>query len=62
MEYDITNTHFRDLSGRLLWVEPLKEENRLYGLGETFALDEIRYKIERMAIVDNTQHLNISVI
>jgi len=61
-DYDITHTHFRDACGKLLWIEPLKNEYRLYEPGESFDLDEIKYQIDSRAIVDNTQHCNISVI
>lgn len=60
--YDVAHVHYRDMYGRLLWVEPIKEEHRLFEVGEIFTLDYVKYKINRFAIVDNTIHLNISVI
>ena len=60
--YNITTTHFRDIYGKLLWVEDLKDDERLYRPGEEFILDEIRYRIERTAVVDNTQHVNVSLV
>jgi hypothetical protein len=62
MPYSITHTHIRDIYGRLLWVEPLGEENRLYAPGEEFDLDEIKYRVVRLAVVDNTQHVNVEVV
>jgi len=62
MKYDITHTHFRDIYGRLLWVDPIEHEYRLYRIGETFDLDGIKYEVKRMAVVDNTQHVNVAVI
>ncbi|MDP2644118.1 MAG: hypothetical protein Q8P24_04205, partial [Desulfobacterales bacterium] len=47
-----TKTHFRDMFGRFLWAEPLKTENRLYNIGEEFIWDVIKYRVERMAIVE----------
>lgn len=60
--YNIAHTHFRDITGKLLWVEPISEENKLYNLGEKLSFGEIKYQIKRMAVVDNTQHVNVSVI
>ena len=62
MSYDITHTHFRDIYGRLLLVDPLENEFRLYRIGETFDLDGIRYEVKRMALAENTQHVNVAVI
>ena len=60
--YNLKTTHFRDIYGTLLWVDPLREDARLYNIGETFYHDDIKYKIERMAVVDNTQHCNVLVV
>ena len=49
--------------GRLLWPEPLDSEVRLYRVGETFIkAGGVRYRIERVAVADYIQHVNISVI
>ncbi len=60
--YEITKTHFRDIYGKFLWAEPLKEDYRLYNLGEEFILDEIKYRVERVALAENTQHVNVLVV
>ena len=60
--YDITGTHVRDLFGKMLWVDPLQEDYRLYNPGEEFILDAVKYKVERVALVENTQHINVSVV
>ena len=60
--YDVTATHFRDLFGKFLWAEPLQEEHRLYNPGEEFILDEVKYRVERVAIAENTQHVNVAVV
>jgi len=60
--YDITATHFRDLFGKFLWAEPLQEDYRLYNPGEEFILGEVKYRVERVALVENTQHVNVTVV
>lgn len=60
--YNITHTHYRDIYGRLLWVEPLQEEYRLFQPKETFFWDDIQYCVERIAVVENTQHVNVVVV
>lgn len=59
---NITHTHFRDTYGRLMWVEPLREEFRLYQVGEEFVMDDVRYRVERCAIAENTQHVNVLLV
>jgi hypothetical protein len=60
--YDIRETHFRDVYGRFLWAEPIKEDFRLFNVGEEFIIDEVKYRVERIAVVDNVQHVNIEII
>lgn len=60
--YNIRINHFRDIYGKFLWAEPLSEDYRLYKPGEEFILDEIKYKVERVAIAEETQHINISLV
>ncbi|MDZ4340926.1 MAG: hypothetical protein U1E51_00630 [Candidatus Binatia bacterium] len=60
--YNITIIHFRDIFGKLLWVELIQDEYRLYSPGEGFVLDEVRYRVERVALAENTQHVNVSVV
>jgi hypothetical protein len=62
MLYDIRETHFRDIYGKFLWADPLQEEDRLYAIGEEFILDGIRYQVQRIALAENTQHVNIAVV
>ena len=61
-EYDITHNRFSDIYGRLLWVEPFDNEHRLYRVGETVPRDYVSYLVERVALAENTQHINVSVI
>lgn len=60
--YEITTTHFRDIFGKFLWVEPIQEENRLYHSQEEFIRDEVKYRVERVALAENTQHVNVVVV
>jgi hypothetical protein len=60
--YDIRETHFRDVYGRFLWAEPINEDFRLFNVGEEFIIDEVKYRVERIAVVDNVQHVNIEII
>jgi len=61
-KYDITTTNFRDLYGRFLWAEPLDSEFRLFRVGETVPGDNGDYLVERVALSENTQHVNVSLI
>jgi len=61
-EYDITHNRFSDIYGRFLWTEPLRYEFRLYTVGETILRDDLSYLVERVALSENVQHVNISVI
>ncbi len=60
--YDITTTHFRDIYGKFLWTEPIQEDHRLYNPGEEFVLDAVKYRVERVALAENTQHVNIAIV
>lgn len=60
--YDIRINHFRDIYGKLLWVDPVQEEHRLFIAGEEFILDAVKYKVERIAVAENTQHINVSIV
>jgi hypothetical protein len=60
--YDVRINHFRDIYGAFLWAEPAKEEYRLYEVGEVFEVNEVQYKVERIAIADNTQHINVTLV
>lgn len=62
MTYHITHTHIRDIYGKVIWIEPLKEENRLYSPGDVFGLDEVKYRVARVAVADNTQHVNVEIV
>lgn len=60
--YDIRETHYRDIYGRLLWVAPVTEDYRLHDIGEAFIEGEFAYKVERVALAENIEHVNISKI
>lgn len=60
--YDVKRTKFYDVYGRFLWVEDIKYEYRLYSVGEEFDRDGSKYRVERQAIVENDERVNVSVI
>lgn len=56
----VTETHVRDMIGNLLWVEP--HSGHIYSPEESFGLDGSNYVVERVALVDHVQHINVSVM
>jgi hypothetical protein len=64
--YDVTQTHFRDLYGRLLWTEPLQEEYRLYELEEVIlnrsSEGPKEFLVKRVALAENIQHVNLEPV
>ena len=62
----------RDIYGKLLWTEPIDQENRLYQIGERYShvfhdeggkmAPEAFYMIERVALAENVQHINLKLI
>ena len=68
MSYDITHTQFSDIYGKMLAVEPLSHGHsyRLFEIGDKYELridGDYRWcRVVRMAVVENTQHVNVEVI
>ena len=60
--YNVKNTHFRDIYGTFLFAEPVQEEHRLYRIGEKFVSRNTHFLVERVALVDDIQVVNISAI
>ena len=56
--YDIKETHYRDIYGKLLWTEPMIF-SRLYAVGQEFIENSQTYTVARVAVADNVQHVNI---
>lgn len=70
---NITHTHFRDMDGRLIWVEPLQHEIRLYQVGDrvippahvaTDPADIVskELRVQMVAIADHVQVVNVAKI
>ena len=60
--YDIRITHFRDIYGKFLFSEEITDANRIYQIGETFPVENNLFKIQRVAIADNIQHVNVEIV
>ena len=56
-EFEVTQTDFRDYFGKLLWSEPMIY-SRLHAVGEVVVEKGKYYKIRRVAVADNIQHVN----
>ena len=56
--YHINETHYRDQYGNFLWKEFLFM-SRLWSVGDIFCRDSKWYKILRVAVADDVQHVNI---
>jgi hypothetical protein len=57
--YDnIKKIHYRNVYGRLLWEEPMVFSS-LQGAGEDIVKNYIRYRVKRVAVVDDVQHVNL---
>ena len=54
----IKETHYRDMSGVLLWKAPMDLE-RLWAVGDDLTEGGERWIVQRIAVVDTTQHVNV---
>jgi hypothetical protein len=54
----VTRVHYRDLTGNLLWSEPMFAA-RLHGPEESMVADSVTYVIKRVAIANTIQHVNM---
>jgi len=57
--YNLTYVDYRDMTGAFLWSDPIADEHRIFRPGETSTHGDLHYRIERVAVVDNTLHCNI---
>lgn len=57
-EYKITEIHYRDIYGNLLWKEKMIFSH-LHAVGETIVENYILYRVRRVAVADDIQHVNI---
>lgn len=56
--YHLTDIHYRDKFGALLWTAPMIFK-RLHRKNEVFLHDYKPYKVLRVAVADNIVHVNI---
>jgi len=56
--YHLTEIHYRDLYGHLLWRTPMLFK-RLHGLGEELMWAGQRWMVRRVAVADQVQHVNL---
>ncbi len=54
----VKTVDFRDMSGRLLWTEPMMLSG-LYKPPQTIVAECICYVVERVALADSIQHVNV---
>lgn len=57
--YDIRTTQFRDIYGRFLWEEPLRDNFTLYKPGQVLWRGDDTFRVVRCAVVDSTEQLNV---
>ena len=58
--YKIDVIHYRDEFGNLLYKEPMIFK-RLHGVDEEVVMNYVKYKVIRVAVADNVQHVNMVV-
>ncbi len=56
--YNISEIHYRDVYGRLLWKTDMIFRT-LHAVGETLVWDNKSYIVERVAVADTVQHVNL---
>lgn len=63
-DWDLTLTHYRDMAGRLLWVKDFdRDRNFLEVEGNLLPPQDGKfYEVKRVALVENTQHVNLELI
>lgn len=60
-QYNIKEIHYRDIYGKFLWKEPMIFSN-LYAIGDELTENRVEYRVRRVAVVDDVQHVNIERI
>ncbi len=60
-KYKIDTIHYRDEFGHLLFEEPMIFK-RLHGPDEELIMNYICYKVLRVAVADNIQHVNMRAL
>ncbi len=54
----ITEIHFRDIYGKLLWKEPMIL-SRLFAIGDEIVENRQDYVVRRIAVASTIEHVNI---
>lgn len=57
-KYKIDTVHYRDEFGNLIFEESMIF-SKLFAIGDEIIQDKIAYKVTRVAVVDNIQHVNM---
>jgi len=57
-EYKIRKIHYRDIYGNLLWQVPMFFR-RLYAVNQLFVKSYQEYRVIRVAVADDVQHVNV---
>jgi len=57
-KYHVKQIDYRNIYGNLLWSTPMIFK-RLHAVDEEIVNNYIHYKVERVAIAENIQHVNI---
>ena len=60
-QYKITKIHYRDIFGKLLFKTDMLF-SRLHGIGEIIVEDHTEYIVQRVAVADNIQHVNLAPV
>lgn len=58
MAPEIVESRYYDMSGKLLWAEPMKF-GRLDGIGDPLIHDSIEYRVKRVAVTERVQVVNL---
>lgn len=59
--YNITEVHYRDIYGKLIWKDNIVFRS-LWGVGNELVHDSKNYIVRRVAVADEIQHVNIELV
>jgi hypothetical protein len=57
-KYNITKIQYRNIYGKLLWEEPMDLQN-LWRINDELCHNSIWFTVERVAVVDDIQQVNL---
>ena len=58
---EIKRIHYRDVDGTLLWSDRMIF-SRLHGVGEEMRKDGIDWRVRRVAVANDVQHVNLELV